>query len=151
MQNIVYRQRVLLEILGSEQIYSQEQLLQKLRERGISSTQATLSRDLKALNIIKVPGVGYRIHSSGPAAVPASAPRGILSIEFSGVNAVIRTQPGFAPAVASHIDHHPSRPVMGTLAGDDTVLLVLRQGFTEEECLSALEKNIPGIINLLIK
>ena len=151
MQNIVYRQKALLEIIGSEQVFSQSQLLQKLQERGINSTQATLSRDLNALNIIKVPGVGYSIHSSGSTSIPASVPRGILSIEFSGSSAIIRTQPGFAPAIASHIDHHPSRPVMGTLAGDDTVLLVLRQGFTTEECLGALENNIPGIYNLLIK
>lgn len=150
MQNNVYRQRMLLQIIEQEAVFSQEQLLEKLQGKGVTTTQATLSRDLKALHIIKVPGVGYRLPPSGQERTAPGADKGLVSIEFSGTNAIIRTLPGFAPAVASHIDKHPSSPVMGTIAGDDTVLLVLRTGHSAQECLDALEKACPGISNLLL-
>ena len=79
-----------------------------------------------------------------------SSPQGILSIEFSGSVAVIKTHPGFASAVASFIDHHPCRPVMGTLAGDDTVLLVLRAGYSVQDTLDSLKKCLPEIASHLV-
>ena len=148
MQNIQQRQKELLDIIGHHNIYSQDQLQAMLLDKGIQTTQATLSRDLKALQIIKVPGEGYRLPQSRP--MSGGAPH-IHSIEFSGINAVIKTQPGFASAVASLIDHHPCRPVMGTLAGDDTVLVVLREGYTADQTLSALRQVIPEIDSHLVK
>ena len=144
MQNIQIRQKALLQIIGQEAVFSQEELQMKLSQMGITTTQATLSRDLKALHIIKVPGEGYRMPQP-PRPVQAAVPQGILSIEFSGQNAVLKTQPGFAPAVASYIDHHPSRPVMATLAGDDVVLLILRHGYGADETLDALSTAFPHI------
>ncbi len=144
MQNIQIRQKALLQIIGQEAVFSQEELQMKLSQMGITTTQATLSRDLKALHIIKVPGEGYRMPQP-TRPVQAAVPQGILSIEFSGQNAVLKTQPGFAPAVASYIDHHPSRPVMATLAGDDVVLLILRQGYGADETLDALSTAFPHI------
>ena len=148
MQNIQQRQRALLEIIGQYNIYSQEELQDKLQAQGIQTTQATLSRDLKALHIVKVPGEGYKLPQTRP--MIGSSPQGILSIEFSGPIAVIKTHPGFASAVASFIDHHPCRPVMGTLAGDDTVLLVLRAGYTIQDTLDALKKCLPEISSHLV-
>ena len=149
MQNIQLRQKALLQIIGQETVYNQDQLQQKLRQMGISATQATLSRDLKALHIIKVPGEGYQLQQR-QRPVHTTVPQGIISIEFSGQNAVIKTQPGFAPAVATYIDPHPSRPVMATLAGDDVLLLILRQGYTQEETLQALSIPFPHIKEYLI-
>ena len=148
MQNIQQRQKALLDIISQSNIYNQEELQRKLLEQGIQTTQATLSRDLKALHIIKVPGEGYKLPQTRP--VMGSAPQGILSIEFSGPCAVIRTHPGFASAVASFIDHHPSKPVMGTLAGDDTVLLVIRAGYTAQEVLDVLKTCLPEITGHLV-
>ena len=148
MQNIQLRQTALLEIIGNHTIYSQDQLQAQLKEMGIVTTQATLSRDLKALHILKVPGEGYRLPQSRPVA--GNAPH-IQSVEFSGQCAVIKTLPGFASAVASFIDHHPCRPVMGTLAGDDTLLLVLREGYSHTQALEALKIALPDIETHLVK
>ncbi|MBR1570572.1 MAG: ArgR family transcriptional regulator [Bacteroidales bacterium] len=150
MQNIQFRHKALVQIIGQETIYSQEELQTKLQEMGIKTTQATLSRDLKALRIMKVPGEGYRLPQSSPRFFASPTPTSVLSLEFSGQMAVMKTQPGFASAVASLIDHHPSRPILGTLAGDDTVLLILRQGFSSDQTVEALEKVIPEIKNHLI-
>ena len=140
--NTKIRQQAILEIIQAGPVFSQDELALRLREEGISSTQATLSRDLKALHILKVPGEGYRLPQSRPVA--GNAPH-IQSVDFSGQCAVIKTLPGFASAVASFIDHHPCRPVMGTLAGDDTLLLVLREGYSHTQALEALKIALPDI------
>lgn len=148
MRSLSVRRKALLEILEQNDLYSQEQLQEQLRLRGIETTQATLSRDLKALQIVKGPTGGYRLPQQ--KAVPASSLQGILSIEFAGQNAVIKTQPGYAAAVAARIDHRPCAAIMGTLAGDDTILLVLRLGFSPEEVLENLKTIIPDILEYLI-
>ncbi len=148
MRSLSVRRKALLEILEQNDLYSQEQLQEQLRLRGIETTQATLSRDLKALQIVKGPTGGYRLPQQ--KAVPPSSLQGILSIEFAGQNAVIKTQPGYAAAVAARIDHRPCAAIMGTLAGDDTILLVLRLGFSPEEVLENLKPIIPDILEYLI-
>lgn len=146
MQNIKSRQSALLEIVGNESVFSQEELIEKMSERGIATTQATLSRDLKALNIRKLPGEGYK---QAPASRPASPSvvNGIVRVEISFPLAVIRTLEGYAAAVATYLDQHPTDSILGTLAGDDTVLLGLRQGYTPDQVLAALEQSMPGIMN----
>ena len=148
MRSLSVRRKALLEILEQNDLYSQEQLQEQLHRRGIETTQATLSRDLKALQIVKGPTGGYRLPQQ--KVVPASSLQGILSIEFAGQNAVIKTQPGYAAAVAARIDHRPCAAIMGTLAGDDTILLVLRLGFSPEEVLENLKPIIPDILEYLI-
>jgi transcriptional regulator of arginine metabolism len=150
MQNIQTRHKALIQIISQETIYSQEELQEKLRQQGIVTTQATLSRDLKSLRILKVPGEGYRLPQPGNRFLAGPSPASVVSLEFSGQLAVIKTQPGFAPAIASLIDHHPSRPIMGTIAGDDTALLILRQGSTSAQVLEVLEKVLPDIKSHLI-
>ena len=150
MHSSQIRKRIILDIISQENISSQEKLQEKLQQKGIETTQATLSRDLKALHIIKVPGEGYRPQPTSHHTVPAS-PQSIMSVEFSGQIGIVKTQTGFAPAVAAHLDLHPARPIMGTIAGDDTVFLALRKGFSQEDALTALEKTIPGISAFLIK
>ena len=146
MQNIKNRQATLLEIVGNENIFSQEELIEKMNRQGIVTTQATLSRDLRALNIRKIPGEGYKLSVEARPASP-SVVNGIIRVEVSFPLAVIRTQEGYAAAVATYLDQHPTDSILGTLAGDDTVLLGLRQGYTPDQVLSALERCMPGIIN----
>lgn len=146
MQDIKARQTALLEIVEEERLFSQEELIEKMSERGIITTQATLSRDLKVLNIRKVPGEGYK-HSLASRKPSPSVVNGIIRVEISFPLAVIRTLEGYAAAVATYLDQHPTDCVLGTLAGDDTVLLGLRQGYTPNQVLSALEDSMPGIIN----
>ena len=148
--NTKLRQQAILEIIQSGPVYSQDELALRLREQGISSTQATLSRDLKALKISKVPGEGYVVPARGRA-MSADFSTGILRILFSGNLAVIRTRPGLANAVAIVIDSQMVFPVLGTIAGDDTILLILRAGAAVDEVLDALTPLFPEIKNRYVQ
>ena len=133
MQKNQTRQQALLEIIGSQKIFSQEELIQKLAERGINATQATLSRDLKALKIIKVTREGYKLpQTSKPS--PNGMAMGVIRVEMNLPVCVIYTQVGFAPAVATYLDRHPLAPVMGTVAGDDTVARAFLDIHAEVHC-----------------
>ena len=148
--NTKLRQQAILEIIQSGPVYSQDELAFRLREQGITSTQATLSRDLKALKRSKVPGEGYVVPTRGRA-MSADFSTGILRILFSGNLAVIRTRPGLANAVAIVIDSQMVFPVLGTIAGDDTILLILRAGAAVDEVLDALTPLFPEIKNRYVQ
>ena len=147
--NTKLRQQAILEIIQAGPVFSQEELAARLREEGIASTQATLSRDLKALRISKVPGEGYVVPSRGRS-LSADFSAGILRIQFSGQLAVIRTRPGLANAVAVLIDNQMVFPVIGTIAGDDTILIIIRDGSTTDDVLDALTPLFPEIKNRLV-
>ena len=138
------RQQAILEIIQSGPVFSQEELARRLREAGISSTQATLSRDLNALKISKIPGEGYVVPVKNhlPSTDLSS---GVLRIQFSGQMAVIKTRPGMASAVAALIDSQVVSPIIGTLAGDDTVLLIGRVDASQSDILDALIPFFPEI------
>ena len=148
--NTKLRQQAILEIIQSGPVFSQDELATRLREEGISSTQATLSRDLKALRISKVPGEGYVVPARGRS-LSADFTSGILRIQFSGNLGVIRTRPGLANAVAIVIDGQMVFPVLGTIAGDDTLLLILREGSAVGEVLDALTPLFPEIKNRYVQ
>ena len=133
--NTKIRQQAILDIIQAGPVFSQDELAARLREAGISSTQATLSRDLKALRISK--SVDFT--------------SGILRIQFSANLGVIRTRPGLANAVAVLIDNHMVHSVLGTIAGDDTILLILREGSTPEVVLDALTPLFPEIKNRYVQ
>ena len=139
--NTKQRQQAILDILRSGAVYSQEELALRLKDEGIASTQATLSRDLRALRISKVPGEGYVIPTEGHS-VFTDLSAGALRIQFSGNLAVIKTRPG--------LDHHMIYPVIGTIAGDDTILLVVRAGVSSDDVLDALTPLFPAIKNRLV-
>ena len=153
------RQRAIRRIIRDNEVGSQEELQALLRSDGFPTTQATLSRDFKELGIVKVHDYakGYVNKLPGaPSPVLVTADRntitteGIRSIEFSNSFAVVKTHPGFASAVATIIDHNVSHEIVGTLAGDDTVLLILRDGCRREQVLSAISHFISGIQSKLI-
>lgn len=148
--NTKNRQQAILDILQAQPVFSQEELALHLKEAGIVTTQATLSRDLKALKISKVPGEGYvsRLHSHSTVANNLSS--AIVRVQFSGQLGVIKTLPGLASAIASFIDHHEQVPVIGTIAGDDTLLLVLPAGRSAADVMEALIPLFPEIQNRLI-
>ena len=143
------RQQAILDIIQSGPVYSQEELARRLREAGISSTQATLSRDLNSLKISKIPGEGYVVPVKNhlPSTDLSS---GVLRIQFSGQMAVVKTRPGMASAVAALIDTQVISPIIGTLAGDDTILLIGRVDATQAEILDALVPFFPDIKNRII-
>lgn len=151
------RQSTIKELVKAGMVHSQEELQALLNERGYAATQATLSRDMKALGIVKMHdpqcGYSYRIpfHAEvhdAPVQHPSSLD-GVLSIEFNSCLAVIKTRPGFANVVAAILDSAPMEALMGTVAGDDAVLLALREHFSREQVLMSLSSVLPGIENKL--
>lgn len=129
------RQNHLLQIITEESIETQEQLLERLRARGIKSTQATISRDIKELHLIKEPaGQGrYRYAVSAHRTKLNFADRlrtifreSLLSVEYAQNIVVIKTMPGLAQGAASALDGMTIADMVGSLAGDDTVMIVMR-------------------------
>ena len=129
------RQELLLQIVSEEIIETQEQLLEALEKRGVSSTQATISRDIKQLHLVKEPsGQGtYRYAVSAQKNHLNFADRlrtifrqSVLSVDYAQNIVVLKTMPGLAQGAASALDGMENVGVVGSLAGDDTVLLVMR-------------------------
>ena len=139
----VNRMRTISLILNAQVISNQEQLTQALRLQGVVVTQATLSRDLRDLRAEKkVMNDGTQKYVIPPDPIVEQkvlgidsnlAKMSIRSIEFSGPFAVVKTRPGFANAVAYDIDTRGQELTLGTIAGDDTILVILREGISREE------------------
>ena len=129
------RQAKIMEIISTRDIETQEQLLQALQEAGFYSTQATISRDIKELRVVKeLTSFGtYRYTTSGKDGNHTFSARlntifreCITSIDYAQNIIVVKTMPGLAGAAASAIDGMSISVVVGTLAGDDTVMIVMR-------------------------
>ena len=129
------RQNHLLQIITEESVETQEQLLERLRARGIKSSQATISRDIKELHLIKEPaGQGrYRYAVSAHRTKLNFADRlrtifreSLLSADYAQNIVVIKTMPGLAQGAASALDGMTIADMVGSLAGDDTVMIVMR-------------------------
>ena len=129
------RQANIVEIISNTNVETQEQLLKALEEEGFTSTQATISRDIKELRIVKeLTSLGtYRYSVSEKDAPPALTDRlntifreCVTSIDYAENIIVIHTLPGLASAAGSALDAMKINVVLGTLAGDDTVMIVMR-------------------------
>jgi transcriptional regulator of arginine metabolism len=129
-----YRQSLVLELVDGDPIYSQEQLREQLKGRGIDVTQATLSRDIKDLGLVKRSADGNYQQQGREPSVPGSAGVALqraLAEFASGVDCVeqlvvVRTGAGMAQPLALAIDRAKLQDVVGTLAGDDTILVISR-------------------------
>ena len=127
------RQQKILELIESYDITTQEELISRLNEEGYVATQATISRDIRELKLVKammVEGVYKYVH---PTKRETPAPRfnsalaeSVLRIDHAGNIIVIRTYPGMAQPVASCIDAIGHADVLGCVGGDDTVIVVIR-------------------------
>lgn len=147
-------------IISSKEIGSQEELLQELCKEGFQLTQATLSRDLKQLKVAKAASMNgnyvyvlpnntmYKRMTDPLSASEMLRHNGFLSIEFSENIAVIKTKPGYASSLAYDIDSHNFTEIIGTIAGDDTLMLVIREGCTRTAVKSALSLVIPNMNRL---
>ena len=113
------RQRAILELVRERPVQTQHEVARALAERGFAATQATVSRDIQELGLVHS-GAGYR---SSAALVREL----VLSVEVVEPMAVIRTPPGTANLVARRIDEAALPGVAGTVAGDDTIIAVLRK------------------------
>ena len=129
------RQAKIMEIISNRNVETQEQLLEALRSAGFHSTQATISRDIKELRIIKeLTSFGtYRyttatdeINGTFSSKLNTIFRQCITNFDYAQNMIVIHTLPGLAPAAASAIDAMNMSVVLGTIAGDDTVFIVMR-------------------------
>ena len=144
-------------IVTSSELSSQDEVIRALARQGIVTAQATLSRDMKQLKIVKTANAegkyvyaipeetAYRrVHKPQTTADILPTP-GFKSIQFSGNMAVIRTRPGFASSIASNIDSANMKDIIGTIAGDDTIFLVIRDGAMNVDVMDQLASIIPDM------
>ena len=124
-----------MEIISNMNVETQEQLLEKLQEAGFTSTQATISRDIKELRVVKeLTSFGTYRYTTGAKEVPSSFSGRLNTIfrecvtnfDYAQNIIVIHTLPGLANAAASALDAMNMSVILGTLAGDDTVMVVMR-------------------------
>jgi transcriptional regulator of arginine metabolism len=138
-------------VLDQERIDSQHTLAERLRERGFVVTQATLSRDLKNMGVAKRPQADgtYAYGLAGQRSSPPEALEvflvGFVRMGFSGQLGVIHTLAGHAASVASVLDDMQLGSVLGTVAGDDTILVVLREGAGDGALRRELLERLPQL------
>ena len=146
------RLKTIKRIIRNHKINSQEKLLGFLREEGYHVTQATLSRDLKLLKVGKqsegTGGYFYTLPSEeerreAERNYVLDFQRGYVSLEFSGTIAVVRTLNGHADSVAIALDNMGIAEILGTVAGNDTVLVVVREGVTRDGFIDILQERVP--------
>ncbi len=136
------RQQEILSLLEQESIPSQEQLREKLRKRGFIVTQATLSRDLKELSVVKTArGEGAYKYTQ------LDNWGGLLvrSCEASGNLLILHTETGMAPAAAYKIDDLQIPGILGTVAGEDTLLAVVGEGYDARKVRKELWKRVQAV------
>ena len=147
------RQARIVELVSQEQVRSQSELLGLLEAEGIETTQATLSRDLDELGAVKLRGAGgvpvYVIPDDGSPVRGIEGGTGrlsrllaelLVSADASGNLAVLRTPPGGAHYLASALDRAALHDVVGTIAGDDTLMVVAREPLTGAQLVARLRE-----------
>lgn len=138
-------------LIAGRNIHSQDELMKLLEKKGFELTQATLSRDLKYLKVAKMPdnqgGYVYILPDKEQAMEEepmaangsASATGGLISMEYAQGMAILKTLPGHAGSLAYKIDHLNAYEIAGTIAGDDTILLIPRDGVTRNDLAKLLK------------
>ena len=143
------RQDEIVKIIQSMEIETQDQLLEVLRARGFSTTQATISRDIKDLRMVKelTASGGYRYAMSDRKSSSASDTRlrnifkeGVVSAEVAQNIVVVRTMPGLASAACSALDGMEIEGMVGSLAGDDTGILIMRDNASAQQFVGEIHK-----------
>ena len=142
-----YRQSAILDLLSGEAIASQDELRQRLRARGFHATQATISRDIKELRLVKraadgayqKPGIPPGDHGSPEGAVRRAVAEYLRRLDQVQQLLVLRTDPGQAQPLALAIDRAELPDVVGTVAGDDTILVITRSARAGREVTRLLE------------
>lgn len=138
------RQQLISELLSTQAVHSQSELVELLVDRGVTATASTVSRDLDDLDAVRVRGADgsliYAVPAEGPDRTPQAASTSssahtklarvlrdlLVSVEASANLVVLRTPPGAAQFLASALDHANLPDVLGTIAGDDTILMIAR-------------------------
>ena len=153
MKSKVERHRIIRKVVGEGKIASQEELAAILESNGIQVAQATLSRDIRDLGITKFhdgEGYYYSLPLSSAQHQRVAMPglsSSVVSLEFSGQLAVIKTMPGHANMVAAVIDGGALAEVAGTIAGDDTILLAVREGVSRDSLSLSLGRLLGALVS----
>ena len=144
-------------IISSQQLGSQDELLNALQKEGFKLTQATLSRDLKQLKVAKAASMSgnyvyvlpnetmYKRVSTPNSIREMMRVPGFISINFSGNMGIIKTRPGYASSIAWNIDNSDIPEILGTIAGDDTIFIVIKEGVKHQEVVEALSDVVPNM------
>ena len=154
MNNKTQRLSIIRKIIRSEFISSQEELIARLEECGVQVTQSTLSRDLKFMQVAKVPnkekGYVYVLPNSNISdhQISTNITDNITQIAFSGNMCVITTKPGYASAISVPIDSKGIPDILGSIAGDNNIFLVLRENFNKTKLMEELTMLFPSLTNL---
>ncbi len=144
------RIETLRRLILTTEMSSQEEVLAALAREGHVVPQSTLSRYFKQLKVAKAMGLGgkyvyvlptepmyRRIHSQHATSAMLQMP-GFRSLDFSGNIGVVHTAPGYAAAIASNIDAAGIPEILGTVAGDDTIIMVVKEGATADDVMKSL-------------
>ena len=144
-------------IISSQQLGSQDELLTALQKEGFKLTQATLSRDLKQLKVAKAASMSgnyvyvlpnetmyKRVSTPNTIREMLKVP-GFISINFSGNIGIIKTRPGYASSIAWNIDNSDIPEILGTIAGDDTIFIVIKEGIKHHEIINTLSNVVPNM------
>ena len=144
-------------IISSQQLGSQDELLTALQKEGFKLTQATLSRDLKQLKVAKAASMSgsyvyvlpnetmYKRVSTPNSIREMLKVPGFVSISFSGNIGIIKTRPGYASSIAWNIDNSDIPEILGTIAGDDTIFIVIKEGTKHQEIINTLSEVVPNM------
>ena len=144
-------------IISSQQLGSQDELLNALQKEGFKLTQATLSRDLKQLKVAKAASMSgnyvyvlpnetmYKRVSTPNSIREMMKVPGFISINFSGNMGIIKTRPGYASSIAWNIDNSDVPEILGTIAGDDTIFIVIKEGVKHQDVVEALTDVVPNM------
>ncbi len=147
------RHAKILDIIESYEIETQDELADKLREIGMDVTQATISRDIKELRLVKVltPGGKYRysaIHGDSGNMndrLLVIIKEAFVSCDYANNILVIKTLPGMAQAVAATLDALGWNDIVGTIAGDDTIMIVCRAEKIAEDLMEKFTRMVRGV------
>ena len=144
-------------LISSMELGSQEEVLQALEKEGFRLTQATLSRDLKQLKVAKAASMSgkyvyvlpnetmYKRVSTPNSIREMMRVPGFISINFSGNMGIIKTRPGYASSIAWNIDNSDVPEILGTIAGDDTIFIVIKEGVKHKDVVEALSDVVPNM------
>ncbi len=142
------RQKAILEIIGNEVIQTQEELIAKLEESGIHCAQATISRDIKRLHLIKEPcseGYRYAVSTKHNTFDVAERLQRVIrdygvGVDYTNNLVIFKTMPGLAMAAGAAFDSMEIEQMLGCVSGDDTVMIVMRDNMSAQELCANLSE-----------
>lgn len=148
---------VIRELIQTKTITTQEELLKILQSQGIELTQATLSRDLKQLRAARVPNslqemvyvLSDDIVNNNPQSSIHTPLQGFLSMKISLNLAIIKTLPAYSHTIADTLDKLDLDEILGTVAGNDTILVVLQENTNKNLFIQNLKKGLPELQKIL--